>query len=778
MKITLFGCKSEPMSSYLKSLGIVKLVYEQLDKNVRSYWNNEIFVIESDQLNSEKDLTDFFLEKYIPTPIVSPWNGGSGFKYGETTITENILKSNCNRLEDYQKVIKKVKEFPYFNLMDKKPDWILNEIKPKAESKKDSMYDKFKKFIDDNGVGPNNDLGVIVNNLGEKEKKEAEKLLKSIHKKIIKGRKSDIITMCRSSLPDNVVSWIDAAIAVDSAGDIITSDILGTGGNNGRMDFSANFMENILKLFTGPKSSEILENALFNKITNSLKELKIGMYDPGLSGGTNQRNIMVKQEDFLFNFWSYILIMEGAMVWSGSVGKRYVTAKSLFQSPFTVEFSAAGIASIHDSENENNQKQYKKELWAPIWEKHFSFVEIKEMFKEGRVIVGKSNARDGLQFAEAVKSMGVDRGISNFRRYAIMVRKGQSSIIVSQEYLNVDDKSKDLKMLSSVEAIYRKIHKIIHKLSGFENLPTSLKRVNFELESALYAYFLKQDESSPQDIQAIIRIIGRSVPIFTKFNPTKENPYRNLSSELIKKGNDGSMEFKIALALSQIPYFKSTILGVSESKDWEIKENRNKSMWWTGTTLYEKMSNSLFDIILRDEMSKEENAINLDLGKVIFNQNEINMIIGDEHNLNGLDQRKVEELFMGFLSSDYRDRDKLANLVNGNERYEGTNINLQWQMIKLLFMSDPIIVNGENIKLFPKKSIVSLLKVGRIKDACSIAYSDLYAKGLYPYKSIIIGNMKLEKVIRLNACLMLRANPKDILNNVMRRENERYIKRN
>ena len=76
-RIALRGCVPEPLIHYLKALGVLRLVAEQLDPGVRGAWRGDAFVLDTSK--TEDELLDFFLTHYRPTPVVAPWNGGSGF---------------------------------------------------------------------------------------------------------------------------------------------------------------------------------------------------------------------------------------------------------------------------------------------------------------------------------------------------------------------------------------------------------------------------------------------------------------------------------------------------------------------------------------------------------------------------------------------------------------------------------------------------------------------------------------------------------------------------
>lgn len=80
-EIVLAGCAPIPLAGYLKALGTFRLVAEQKDKGVQGCWREEAFVLATTLTREE--LVRFFLDEYRPSPIISPWNGGSGFYFRE-----------------------------------------------------------------------------------------------------------------------------------------------------------------------------------------------------------------------------------------------------------------------------------------------------------------------------------------------------------------------------------------------------------------------------------------------------------------------------------------------------------------------------------------------------------------------------------------------------------------------------------------------------------------------------------------------------------------------
>src|SRR6266536_5814188 len=110
-QISLRGCAPEPLIHYLKALGILRLVAEQLDPQVRAAWHSDTFMLET--IKSEDDLVDFFLNQYRLTQVVAPWNGGSGFYDGDDTSgVDAVLSRESERFDDYKETIKSIFAFP------------------------------------------------------------------------------------------------------------------------------------------------------------------------------------------------------------------------------------------------------------------------------------------------------------------------------------------------------------------------------------------------------------------------------------------------------------------------------------------------------------------------------------------------------------------------------------------------------------------------------------------------------------------------------------------
>jgi len=86
----LTGCTPVPLAHYLKALGILRLVAEQKDPDACGRWRGEYFELRTSL--SRDELQRFFLEEYQPTPVLAPWNGGSGFYFQEEKLQEKNEK--------------------------------------------------------------------------------------------------------------------------------------------------------------------------------------------------------------------------------------------------------------------------------------------------------------------------------------------------------------------------------------------------------------------------------------------------------------------------------------------------------------------------------------------------------------------------------------------------------------------------------------------------------------------------------------------------------------
>ena len=125
----------------------------------------------------------------------------------------------------------------------------------------------------------------------------------------------------RNWCPDELVPWIDAAIVLAGV-DTYFPPVLGTGGNDGRLDFSTNFHEQLLDVIAADakqrdRSLAAARDLLSGTQTGPLTGAPIGQFDPGSAGGPGSSRF--DKTDSLANPWSYVLTVEGALLFAASV---------------------------------------------------------------------------------------------------------------------------------------------------------------------------------------------------------------------------------------------------------------------------------------------------------------------------------------------------------------------------------------------------------------------------------------------------------------------------
>lgn len=104
----LMGCAPTPLAHYLKAIGILRLVAQQSDPDVRGFWRDQHFCLLTTL--DEAAVETFFLDEYVPTSVFNPWGARSGFYPGSSESTarkrmETIERSSTARLASFRRDI-------------------------------------------------------------------------------------------------------------------------------------------------------------------------------------------------------------------------------------------------------------------------------------------------------------------------------------------------------------------------------------------------------------------------------------------------------------------------------------------------------------------------------------------------------------------------------------------------------------------------------------------------------------------------------------------------
>ena len=485
--LMLQGCRSTPLAHYLKALGILRIVSEQADAAARGFWRGETFVLRTSLVR--EDLEAFMLGSYAPTPIIAPWNGGSGFYPKDNRVAiETLEKSRLDRFRAYRDVIAAGRE-------------VADELE--IGSKPDTT------------------------------------------------KKPQLLTALRGRLPASGLDWLDAAVLLSGAGPKYPP-LLGTGGNDGRLDFSNNYMQRLLDVIdvnesaTPTASLSSLRSALHGSLTTGLSKAAIGQFHPGSAGGANASSGF--DGDAIVNPWDFVLMLEGAVLFAGASVRRLETeAEGALSYPFSVRPSSVG----YGSSSFDDASSARAEMWFPLWSTPSSLIEIRALLSEGRVRVGRRRVRDGVDFARAVATLGVDRGIVAFERYGLHERNGLSYFAVPLQRVEVrrEPKADLLQQLDRDSWLER-----FRRQASSKEAPARVQRALRRLESTILDLCLRGDALRVQDTLCALGDCEEAMG--SSFLWTTEKSYLRpvpaLTRDWLEAADDGSVELRLAASLASV----------------------------------------------------------------------------------------------------------------------------------------------------------------------------------------------------------------------------------
>lgn len=531
-EVRLAGLRPEPLAQYLSALAVLRLVAEQEDPKACGHWVGKQFVLSSTL--GEEQLVEFFCARYRPSPIVGPWNGGSGFWPKDNTEgLQAILDSRDQRFAAYCKIIEEV--------------------------------------------------GAVISSLGLRAKPE----------KKVKG---DFIARLRADLSDEALGWIDAALVLTNDGERFPP-LLGTGGNDGRLEFSNNFMKRVADLLLGSPDANLVRGHLFGEPTPGMLAAPVGQFAPAQAGGVNSSTGFGGSPQV--NPWAYVLMLEGALVPSGTATRRLESTRGGSMAfPFAVRASMVGYASASPEES-------RDELWLPIWRLPATLPEIRHLFAEGRAKVptrrgGKIDRReaiDGLDFARAISSLGVDRGISEFSRYAFQQRNGLAYFAVPLgRWVVRDSKSADL--LAEIDPWLGRLRRFI----GSGKAPGSVASAIRRLEAAIIEACQRDEWST---ILAILVALAEVEAALGRAKDRKLEPLPSLSPAWFEQTRgDNSAEYRLAASLASAgirPRLRPVAPG--RGRRWSWQPPGSKVTTWMETASLEE---NLLQLLRRREIEDQQ----------------------------------------------------------------------------------------------------------------------------------------------------------------------------
>jgi CRISPR-associated protein Csx17 len=247
-----------------------------------------------------------------------------------------------------------------------------------------------------------------------------------------KRLKDELQPECQLRWRGPALRWLRAALVITADGGAKFPALLGTGGNDGKLDFTNNAMQRLGNLFDlssadgapRPAARPALAASLFGRTEMDLIDGGIGQYAPGTAGGPNATS--GPWGDSQLNPWDLPLLLEGALLCVTGTSRRLGGAASeQTMAPFAVRSGAAGYASAALVDESPRGEQ-----WMPLWARPWTANEVAALLREGRCQLGARATESALDVARAVARLGVARGITAFERYGYLERNGKTNFAV------------------------------------------------------------------------------------------------------------------------------------------------------------------------------------------------------------------------------------------------------------------------------------------------------------------------------------------------------------
>ena len=484
---------------------------------LRGWWQDEHFCLLSTLAG--KEIENFFLEHYEPTPLLSPWNKGCGLFSSNDPGLAPLENSKAVRFGPFREGVAASRE-----LLDSQEhaDAIIRAIKARTKTNKAfqseqqrtalASSDTFRSCLellhaqaakDDLPPAKRDEIraeiatitAIAADSTRPPTRAEAERLKESSgYKRLLAaaGRryqtlKAMLIPCCRRSWRGGHAEWLAAAVVLDEEGNAGWPSLLGTGGNDGRLDFTNNFMQRLGELFElaspdGKPSSEAVEllaNSLWAEPSNRLAHTSIGQYQPGAAGGANSTTGPMGESQV--NPWDFVLMMEGSLLFSARATRSLdPDARSRASAPFAVRSHGAGFPST------GMEKAQRGEQWMPLWCHPAKLAEVAALFGEARLQLNRHTVNRPIDAARAISRLGVARGIESFTRYGYLERNGQSTLAVPLGRINVRY-NENAQLIDDLAPWLDRLQRAARDRHATAGLVQAEKRLSDAVFAALYA---------------------------------------------------------------------------------------------------------------------------------------------------------------------------------------------------------------------------------------------------------------------------------------------------
>lgn len=484
----LNGVRSDAMLGYLKAIGLLRVLGQQVDRDVRGSWNDATFVLHSGL--ERRELERFFLDRYEPSAVFNPWNSGAGFDGKSKTKTagrtlDAVAATTDRRWQRAREVLALARGVA-------------------------------QRFDEDEGD----------------------------------RAKPQILRALRECYPDDALWWLDAAVVVGRK-ELDFPRILGTGGNDGRLDFSVNYLQRAMDV-VGPKPLADRESLLRDALDGSslgrlTPDVAIGQYAPASAGGVNASTGF--EAVSLVNPWDFVLLIEGIVVFAGSVAKRFGAGRSRAVFPFTFAPTDAGYGTASADEEK------RAEIWLPRWRGAATLRAVSQLIRTARVDLETSTdpakptpraAGSAIEAAQAALSRGVAGGIEGFERIVIAQRNGLAFSAPRVGFIGAEHG------VPSAAALSREASRWVNRLRG-KTVGPAVAAALRAYEAAVFAYASAPARAGLQQWIAALGLLDIAVG-HARIEGVEPFRFRNADDARLLAGDldDGSHEHALAAGFASV----------------------------------------------------------------------------------------------------------------------------------------------------------------------------------------------------------------------------------
>jgi CRISPR-associated protein Csx17 len=717
--IRLSGCTPDPLMSYLKALGVFRVVAEQADPHAQLSWTSGIAQL---HVNFDPDgLVNFFLDKYKPTPIIGPWGARSGFYPGSS---ESSARQALEAIEGH-----KTDRLAHFGQTIRAVRGILTGlgIHTKEDLDKDDNYFR---------------------------------LLRTL----------------RNELPDHgpfrpLAQWLDD-VYILMEDDRKFPPLLGTGGNEGSGSYMSNFCQLVAALVVNRSAEQGVPAALYGSPSQIRTNVMVGQFAPGAIGGPNSSVGFGGGGGA--NPWDFLLAIEGTLLFRGSAARRFgidIDGKAAF--PFTVNPNPVGYGSAAEAE------EARAELWMPEWSNAVTLPELEYLLNEGRAQFGRRQAHSTLEFARAAVTLGVSRGVNGFHRYSLVKRNGLSYFAAYLGRFRVRQvpRARLLDQLDGWLAPYRRLAGADKAPARFAAAIRGIDTAMYDV--CRYGDSPQYMQAVLRAVGRAERELAHAAKARAEYSGL--SPVRGLSADWLTACDDGSAEFRLALSLAVLPgrsgrhrpfrMYLEPVVPYSR-KRWKFEDNAPGVVWSNSD-----LPSNLAAVLSRRLLDGSAQEAGMVITQIEYSQHPLwvpsryRPLLGDvlQFLAGESDDEVITDLLWALPAVDAAKSYFRFNRSSPTSRRPPSD----YAVLKLVYLSESVIHPGGIgeviIRIEPRTA--ALLRAGRLDDAVEVACRRLQVSGLPPYLTApIAGVIKPvrglpttnDRTCRLLASLLFPLRPKAI----------------